>query len=73
MIKFSSFRIAAILITDANSSGNLTFIGRDGSQSLAGMDSAITIDREANTATVRLTPWSSGIIIGKNIESISYA
>lgn len=73
VIKFYSFRMGAILITDGNTDGNLTLIGWNKNQSIAGLNSTVTINKNTNTATVKLTKWSDGIIIGRNIKSISYA
>ena len=63
----------AIVATDSNGSGNLTYISRDSYKSIAGgSDSKPTIDTSTRKATLTLSKYSQGLVIGQNIMSITY-
>ena len=62
----------AVGFTDNNGSGILTYVSRDSSKTIAGTDSSVTVDTRANKATLKLSKYSSGVVIGQNIESVYF-
>lgn len=62
----------AVVFTDNNGAGNLTYVSRDSSKTLVGTDSSVAVDTGANKATLKLSRYSSGVVIGQNIKSVYF-
>lgn len=62
----------AVVFTDNNGSGNLTYVSRDSSKTIAGADSSISIDTSEHKAMLKLSKYSSGVVIGQNIASVRF-
>lgn len=63
----------AIVATDNNGSGNLTYISRDSCKSIAGAESSPRVDSGANKVTLTLSKYSQGFVIGQEIASVRFA
>lgn len=72
VITFSSGRMNAVVFTDNNGTGNLTYVSRDSSKTIAGEDSLVSVDASAYKATLKLSKYSSGVVIGQNIASVCF-
>lgn len=62
----------AVVFTDNNGTGNLTYVSRDSSKTIAGEDSLVSVDASAYKATLKLSKYSSGVVIGQNIASVCF-
>ena len=72
VITFSSGRMNAVVFTDNNGTGNLTYVSRDSSKTIAGEDSLVSVDASVYKATLKLSKYSNGVVIGQNIASVYF-